>query len=55
MVGDVSLTPAPGNATRYLARAHHWSAADRAEHEGMGFDTGWTVAARQLEELTRSL
>lgn len=55
MVGDISFAPAPGNATRYIARARHWSAADKAEHEGMGFEAGWTAAARQLEELARTI
>jgi uncharacterized protein YndB with AHSA1/START domain len=55
MVGDVSFADAPGNATHYVARAHHWSAEDRAEHEAMGFTPGWNAAADQLEELARAL
>ena len=54
MTGDVSFA-AEGNATLYTARARHWSAADMAEHEGMGFDGGWNAAADQLEEVARRL
>lgn len=44
-----------GSKTRYTARVQHWSAADRAEHEAMGFYAGWGKATDQLEELVRSL
>lgn len=54
MTGEV-IFAADGNATQYIARAHHWSAADKAEHEAMGFDGGWNTAADQLEELARGL
>ncbi len=41
--------------TRYTARVLHWSAADREEHERMGFHEGWGQCANQLEALARSL
>lgn len=41
--------------TKYTARARHWTAADREEHERMGFHKGWTQCARQLEALARTL
>ncbi len=40
-----------GGRTRYSARVLHWSAADRAAHEKMGFHEGWGKAADQLAEL----
>lgn len=44
-----------GDGTRYVARARHWSAVDRAQHEAMGFHDGWGKGADQLEALARSL
>jgi uncharacterized protein YndB with AHSA1/START domain len=44
-----------GGGTRYAARVLHWTAADREEHEKMGFHEGWGIAADQLEALARSL
>ncbi|RWP27770.1 MAG: hypothetical protein EOR03_29950 [Mesorhizobium sp.] len=41
--------------TRYIARVAHWSAADREEHEKMGFHQGWGQCADQLEEVARRL
>ncbi len=55
MVGEVQIDDASGGHTRYVARAHHWSAKDRDEHAAMGFEDGWNAAASQLEELARSL
>ncbi len=55
MVGDVTLSDAPGGATRYEALARHWNAEDRHTHEAMGFEAGWNAAADQLEALARSL
>lgn len=54
MVAEVTFEPA-GEKTRYVAIARHWSAADRATHEQMGFHSGWGAAADQLEALARSL
>lgn len=41
--------------TRYTARALHWSAADRATHEQMGFHEGWGRCADQLAALAAAL
>ncbi len=41
--------------TQYTARALHWSAADRDQHEKMGFHTGWGLATDQLAELAARL
>ncbi|MCX6177929.1 MAG: SRPBCC domain-containing protein [Chlorobiales bacterium] len=38
-------------ATRYTARAVHWTVADREEHEKMGFHEGWGKCAEQLADL----
>jgi uncharacterized protein YndB with AHSA1/START domain len=37
--------------TRYTARAQHWTAEDREQHEQMGFHYGWGLATDQLEAL----
>ena len=37
--------------TRYTARVLHWTEADRAQHEQMGFFAGWNQATDQLERL----
>jgi len=44
-----------GNKTRYIARVRHWTEADRAQHEQMGFHEGWGIVAEQLEEIARTL
>jgi uncharacterized protein YndB with AHSA1/START domain len=38
-------------STRYIARAQHWSVADREAHEKMGFHQGWAICAEQLAAL----
>jgi uncharacterized protein YndB with AHSA1/START domain len=40
-------------ATRYTARAVHWTVADREEHEKMGFHEGWGKCAEQLANLVK--
>ncbi len=37
--------------TRYTVRARHWSAADREQHEKMGFYEGWGITTDQLAAL----
>lgn len=44
-----------GGKTRYTARVRHWTAADRAKHEEMGFHEGWGKCAEQLEQVARKL
>lgn len=46
---------AEGGKTRYTARVLHWSAADRAAHEEMGFHRGWAICADQLAALAATL
>ncbi len=41
--------------TRYTARVIHWSAADRAMHEKMGFYPGWGQCLDQLVALAQTL
>ena len=55
MTAIIELGDAEACRTSYAARARHWSAEDRASHEGMGFHDGWTKAARQLETLAQTL
>lgn len=50
------VTFAPeGAGTRYRAVARHRSAEDAQMHDSMGFQAGWGAAAKQLEDLARSL
>lgn len=44
-----------GGKTRYTARARHWSAEDKANHEQMGFLEGWGLCATQLEEVAKKI
>ncbi len=44
-----------GGKTRYTARARHWTAEDKAQHEAMGFHVGWGKATDQLEALVAKL
>ena len=55
LTAEISFEDAGGGRTRYTARAMHWSAEDREEHEGMGFQEGWGKATDQLEALARTL
>jgi len=41
--------------TRYTARVRHWSSADRATHEQMGFAQGWGLCADQMAAVAASL
>ena len=54
MTGTITFTDEAGK-TRYDAVARHWTAADKASHEQMGFHDGWGKATDQLEALARSL
>jgi len=40
-----------GGKTKYTARVLHWTVADRAAHEKMGFHQGWSQCADQLAAL----
>jgi uncharacterized protein YndB with AHSA1/START domain len=41
--------------TRYTARVRHWSEEDMKQHEAMGFEQGWGIAADQLEAVAKTL
>jgi uncharacterized protein YndB with AHSA1/START domain len=53
--GIITFEDAGNGRTRYVARARHWTEADRKAHEEMGFHSGWNAAANQLEELAKTL
>lgn len=55
MVAQLTFDDAPGGNTKYVATARHWSAEAMEQHKQMGFTEGWTICARQLEELVRTL
>ena len=55
MAACVTFSDIDGGGTQYDARAMHWTAESKAEHEAMGFHTGWGIAADQLEALARTL
>ena len=44
-----------GGKTRYTARVHHWTVADRETHEKMGFHGGWSLCTDQLEALVAQI
>lgn len=46
---------AEAGGTRYTALVRHWSEADRAAHEAMGFHAGWGQATDQLAALLARL
>ena len=55
MTAILSFEDAGPGKTRYTARAVHWSAEDREQHEKMGFHEGWGLCAQQLEEVASKL
>jgi uncharacterized protein YndB with AHSA1/START domain len=54
MVGIVEFAP-EGDKTRYTCTVRHWSEEARAQHEQMGFYTGWGIVADQLEALAKTI
>lgn len=44
-----------GGATKYVARAQHWTIEDRETHEKMGFMEGWGLCTDQLAEVAGKL
>lgn len=44
-----------GGKTRYTATARHWTAEAKAQHEQMGFETGWGASADQLADVARKV
>lgn len=55
MIGVITFEDLGGGRTAYTAIAKHWTAADRDEHEKMGFHEGWGKATDQLVELASTL
>lgn len=55
MASHVELDDTDDSRTKYVARAMHWNAESKAQHEAMGFHQGWAVAADQLEALAKTL
>ena len=55
MTAVVTFEDAGEGKTHYVARALHWTAEDREQHQNMGFHEGWGQTARQLEELAKTL
>jgi uncharacterized protein YndB with AHSA1/START domain len=53
--GIITFEEAGAGKTNYMARARHWTAADCAAHEKMGFHQGWGIAATQLEALAQKI
>ena len=46
---------AEGGGTHYAIRVRHWTAADRATHEDMGFHQGWGRCADQMAEVAAGM
>jgi uncharacterized protein YndB with AHSA1/START domain len=40
--------------TKYIATAYHWTEEDKNAHQQMGFEEGWGIVARQLEEIAKT-
>lgn len=55
MVAEVTFEPLEGGKTRYTARARHWTAEAKAQHEQMGFHEGWGQCADQLAEVLATM
>jgi uncharacterized protein YndB with AHSA1/START domain len=55
MVAEVTFEDAGEGKTHYRAVARHWNEETLKEHEKMGFHQGWTICARQLEALAKTI
>lgn len=55
MTAIITFEDLGGGQTKYIARVLHWSAADRQQHEQMGFHEGWGRATDQLAALAARL
>ena len=55
MTGVLTFEDIGGGKTRYTARVHHWTLADKEAHEKMGFHAGWGIATDQLAALAATL
>lgn len=52
MVGHIRFED-HGDRTRYVGEAHHWTEADKVEHDTMGFHAGWGASLDRFERLVR--
>lgn len=55
MVAELTFEPLEGGRTKYTARARHWTAEAKAQHEQMGFHAGWGQCADQLAEVLATM
>lgn len=55
MLSVLTFADTADGGTHYEAKVRHFCAADRDRHAEMGFEPGWTAAARQLETLAKTL
>ena len=55
MTATITFDDLGNGKTRYTARVAHWSAADKAAHEAMGFHSGWGQCTDQLAALAQTL
>ncbi len=55
MTGVLTFENLGTGHTRYTARVHHWTEADRETHQKMGFRDGWSAATQQLVDLVATL
>jgi uncharacterized protein YndB with AHSA1/START domain len=51
----LTFDDAGGGKTKYTACLLHWTAADREQHEQMGFHQGWGQCTNQLAALVESM
>jgi uncharacterized protein YndB with AHSA1/START domain len=51
----LTFEDAGSGKTKYTARARHWTAEVKVQHEKMGFIPGRTICAEQLEALAQTL
>ncbi len=54
MVAILTFEPESGK-TRYIARVRHWTTEAHAQHQAMGFETGWGIAADQMEAVAKGI
>lgn len=54
MVGSFEFEP-QGDKTLFRGRARHWTEEARAQHEAMGFTTGWGIMAEQWEAVAKRI
>jgi uncharacterized protein YndB with AHSA1/START domain len=55
MTAELTFEDAGPGRTKYTAKSRHWTADAKARHAKMGFQEGWTICAKQLEELAKTL